>query len=60
MRKCTTPLLVLAGNDLYHPAPTSRDLAELGPNAEILTEWSSPAVIAKTVEHVRNFLKSHQ
>jgi pimeloyl-ACP methyl ester carboxylesterase len=60
VRKCTTPLLVLAGNDLYHPAPTSRDIAELGPNAEIITEWSSPAVIAKTVEHVRSFLKSHQ
>ncbi|MGA2411689.1 MAG: alpha/beta hydrolase [Candidatus Binataceae bacterium] len=60
VRKCTTPLLVLAGNDLYHPAPISREIAELAPNAEILLEWKTPEVVAATVERVRAFLKSNQ
>ena len=39
VRACPTPLLVLAGNDLYHPASTSREVAELSPNAEIIESW---------------------
>jgi pimeloyl-ACP methyl ester carboxylesterase len=60
VRQCTTPLLILAGDDLYHPAPTSREIAELAPNAEIIVDWKRPEVIPATVSHVRTFLKSHQ
>ena len=60
VRRCTTPLLILAGDDLYHPAPTSREIAELAPNAEIIMDWKRPEVIATTVSRVRTFLKSHQ
>ena len=61
VRKCTTPMiLVLAGDDLYHPAPISREIAELSPNAEILIEWKTPDKIAATVARVRTFLKSRQ
>jgi pimeloyl-ACP methyl ester carboxylesterase len=60
VRRCSTPLLVLAGDDLYHPAPTSRRIAELAPHAEILVDWKRPEVIAATVARVRTFLKSHQ
>lgn len=60
VRQCKTPLLVLAGDDLYHPAPTSREIAELAPNAEIILDWKRPEVIPTTVSRVRTFLKSHQ
>jgi pimeloyl-ACP methyl ester carboxylesterase len=60
VRKCTTPLLVLAGNDLYHPAPVSREIADLAPNAEILTEWKTPDEAGPAVDRVRAFLKAHQ
>ena len=33
VRKCTHPLMVLAGDDLYHPAPISSEIASLAPNA---------------------------
>jgi pimeloyl-ACP methyl ester carboxylesterase len=60
VRKCTTPLLVLAGDDLYHPAPISREIAELAPNTEIVLDWKRPEVKQATVSRVRTFLKSHQ
>jgi pimeloyl-ACP methyl ester carboxylesterase len=60
VRKCTTPLLVLAGDDLYHPGPVSREIADLAPNAEILTEWKTPDVVGPAVDRVRAFLKAHQ
>jgi pimeloyl-ACP methyl ester carboxylesterase len=34
---CQTPLLVLLGNDLYHPEETSREIATLAPKATICT-----------------------
>ncbi len=53
VRACDTPLLVLAGNDLYHPASTSREIAELAPNVEFIERWKeSPdreAAMEKTV-----------
>ncbi|MCZ6643962.1 MAG: alpha/beta hydrolase [Gammaproteobacteria bacterium] len=36
---CETPLLVLCGNDLYHPEVISREVAELAPNAEFVEHW---------------------
>jgi pimeloyl-ACP methyl ester carboxylesterase len=36
---CTTPLLVLMGNDLYHPQATSRMLAETAPNVTFIESW---------------------
>jgi pimeloyl-ACP methyl ester carboxylesterase len=61
VRSCRTPLLVLAGSDLYHPTPISREIAELAPNAELLeTNWKTPEIIPATVERVRGFLKRNQ
>jgi pimeloyl-ACP methyl ester carboxylesterase len=60
VRKCTTPLLVLAGSDLYHPAPISREIAEIAPSAQIITEWKTAETVDAAVERVRTFLKSHQ
>jgi pimeloyl-ACP methyl ester carboxylesterase len=56
VRSCTTPLLILAGNDLYHPAPISRELAALAPRAELIEHWREPERIPETVKRVRAFL----
>ena len=60
VRGCQTPLMLLAGDDLYHPAPISREIAELAPNLEYVPEWKSAAAAPLAVERVRAFLKKHQ
>lgn len=34
-----SPLLVLMGRDVFHPSETSREVAQLAPNAELIEEW---------------------
>jgi pimeloyl-ACP methyl ester carboxylesterase len=59
VRGCRTPMLVLMGNDLYHPETTSREIAELAPNAELVERWKEPDVVPETVKRVRAFLERH-
>ncbi len=59
VRKVQTPMLVLRGNDDYHPSETSDDIATIAPHAENIHEWKTPATVARTVERVRAFLKAH-
>ena len=54
---CDNPLLVLMGQDLYHPESVSRDIAALAPNAELITDWKANG--AATAERVLQFLKAH-
>jgi pimeloyl-ACP methyl ester carboxylesterase len=56
VKTCKTPMLVLRGNDEYHPSETSDDIAALAPNAQIVAEWKSPEVVRDTVKKVREFL----
>ena len=41
--QCDTPLLVLMGNDLYHPQSTSRLIADTAPNVEFIEQWKEGA-----------------
>ena len=60
LRQCRIPMLVLMGSDLYHPSVTSREIAELAPNAELVEAWKAPEeVIPRTVARVRSFLLEH-
>ena len=59
VRRCGAPLLVLAGNDEFHPTATAREIAELAPRAELVLKWSEPEVVRETVARVRAFLKAH-
>ena len=54
-----TPMLVLRGNDDYHPSETSDEIATIAPQAEIIHDWKTKDTVARTVERVRNFLKAH-
>lgn len=57
VRRCKVPMLVLMGNDPYHPSETSRELAELAPDAELIEQWKEPAVIEQTIARVIGFLR---
>jgi hypothetical protein len=59
VRGCPNPILVLLGNDLYHPSETSREIARLAPNAELVERWKEPEAVADAVERVREFLRRH-
>jgi pimeloyl-ACP methyl ester carboxylesterase len=60
VRACGTPMLVLAGDDLYHPAPVAEEIARLAPNAELITKWKTPDATPAAVARTRLFLKAHQ
>jgi pimeloyl-ACP methyl ester carboxylesterase len=60
VRACHTPMLILAGDDLYHPAPIAEEIARLAPNAELLVKWKTPDAAPAAVARVRAFLKTHQ
>lgn len=59
VRACTTPLLVLLGNDLYHPESSSRLLAELAPNATLIEHWKEPEHHAAAMAAMEQFLAEH-
>jgi len=59
VRGCRTPLLVLAGDDNFHPTAVAREIAELAPDAELILAWKTPDVVGETVKRVRAFLQAH-
>jgi hypothetical protein len=56
---CRTPLLVLCGNDLYHPEETSREIAALSPNAQFIEHWKEPEHQAAAQSAVVDFLAAN-
>ncbi|HUA32445.1 MAG TPA: alpha/beta hydrolase [Candidatus Binataceae bacterium] len=59
VKSCKIPMLVLCGNDDYHPLETSTDIAKLAPNAEIIMNWKAPNDVRDTVARVREFLRAN-
>jgi pimeloyl-ACP methyl ester carboxylesterase len=60
VRSLETPLLVLPGVDLGHPASIAREVARLAPRAELWEPWrDTPEQVAATVRRVRDFLRAH-
>jgi pimeloyl-ACP methyl ester carboxylesterase len=53
---CLTPLLVLCGNDVYHPASASRTIADLAPDATFIESWKEGAAREAARAAVRQFL----
>jgi pimeloyl-ACP methyl ester carboxylesterase len=56
---CTTPILVLMGDDEYHPQATSREIAELASNANLVERWKDPDLHDETDASIKEFLASH-
>lgn len=59
VQACETPLLVLMGNDLYHPEATSRKIAALAPNATFIEHWKEPDYHLSAKSRIEAFLGSH-
>lgn len=59
VKRCTTPLLVLLGNDMYHPQVTSREVASLAPNATLIEQWREPEHQTGAQAAVARFLAAH-
>jgi pimeloyl-ACP methyl ester carboxylesterase len=59
VRECPVPLLVLAGNDEFHPRAVAREIAELAPRADLVLEWAGPDRWDATWATVRSFLLGH-
>jgi pimeloyl-ACP methyl ester carboxylesterase len=57
VRQCRTPLLILAGNDHYHPRAVAEEIAELAPDAELVLEWGGR--YEETEARIRAFLLRH-
>ena len=55
---CQCPMLVLMGGDPYHPEATSREIADLAPNARLVEQWKNAAADG-TVATVVEFLKAN-
>lgn len=56
---CATPLLILMGDDLYHPQSTSREIAALAPDATLIEHWKEPEHVEATRRSVVEFLQKH-
>jgi pimeloyl-ACP methyl ester carboxylesterase len=60
VRRCAAPMLVLMGNDIYHPSDTSRELAALTPHGELIERWKDADVLPGVVAQVLRFLQAHE
>ena len=54
-----TPLLVLRGNDLYHPASTSEEIVKIAPNAELVHDWKEGQARTEAIARIRAFFRAH-
>jgi pimeloyl-ACP methyl ester carboxylesterase len=59
VRNCQTPMVVLMGNDAYHPAVSSRELAELAPKAVFIEKWKEPEHQAAAKQIIERVLAEH-
>jgi pimeloyl-ACP methyl ester carboxylesterase len=58
VERCAAPMLVLRGDDVYHPAEISEAVARLAPRAELVPRWKEGNDVARAVERVKSFLAS--
>jgi pimeloyl-ACP methyl ester carboxylesterase len=54
-----TPLLVLQGDDVYHPKEASQQLAAVAPNATLVERWKDPDDQPAARAAVDEFLATH-
>ena len=59
VQSCETPMVILEGDDLYHPREISLEIARLAPNATLIEEWKSGEAVQNSATQVIDFLKEH-
>lgn len=58
--ECDIPMLVLKGDDLYHPGPISMEVASLAPQGSLIEEWKEGAAIERSARAVLEFLQARE
>ena len=58
VRSVSHPLLILMGDDLYHPEAISREVAQLAPRAELVEAWKEGPAVQASAQRVVEFLKA--
>ena len=56
---CSVPLLVLRGNDLYHPTTISEEIARIAPRAELVTSWKEGDDLVRAAARIKAFFTLH-
>ena len=56
---CKTPLMILMGNDLYHPQSTSIMLSETAPNATLIEFWKDGLARETAMRQCLEFLQKY-
>ncbi len=59
VESCSTPLLVLEGDDLYHPKSTSALIADKAPSVEYIESWKSGDACTAAQARFAAFLAEH-
>ena len=59
LKTVTTPLLVLEGNDLYHPSESSLVVSDLAQNTTLIRDWMSGAAMESAAQQFAEFLANH-
>ncbi len=55
----TTPMLILRGDDSYHPSVTSEMIAATAPHAELIAAWKEGDEAAQAAQQMEAFLAQH-
>lgn len=58
--RCRVPLLVLMGNDVYHPEFSSRRVAELAPDARLIEQWKEGEHLHAADAAIAEFLSAYR
>lgn len=56
---CRTPLLVMMGNDQWHPQSVSREIVALAPDAVLVERWRDADSLPATDATINAFLAEH-
>ncbi len=59
VERCSIPMLILRGNDVYHPTSISEEIARLAPHAELVKDWKTGEDLTRAVTRLRSFLAEH-
>ncbi|HSG88259.1 MAG TPA: alpha/beta hydrolase [Pseudomonadales bacterium] len=59
VRACAMPMLVARGDDLYHPASISEEIARIAPDAQLLRDWKEDPGRETAVQQILAFLDRH-
>ena len=59
VRACPTPLLILEGNDPYHPRVSSQRVHELAPRSTYIEQWKTGSERDAAMTAFAEFLRAH-